>query len=86
MNLPCFLAISSEPLVVFSIIVVLLPLIIFWLFQFVGLMSLPDNRFPGRFDKVLWVSVFVLIAPLAPMAFYVWNGQRVEESARETEV
>jgi hypothetical protein len=86
MDLPCFLAISSEPLVALSIIVVLLPLIALWIVQFARLMSLEDGQFPGRFDKILWVAGFILICPLTPIAFLVWSELRNDKSPRQVDV
>jgi hypothetical protein len=46
----------------------------FWIAQFIDLMMMPDDDFPGRFDKVLWVVVFlVLFVLVAPVAFGLWK-------------
>jgi len=46
----------------------------FWIWQFLDLMMMPDDDFPGRFDKVLWVVVFVtLFVLVAPFAFGLWK-------------
>jgi len=64
-----------------AISIMTLALAIFWVYQFVQLMLLEDRWFPGRFDKALWVGVFVLIFPLAPFAFLMWKaGRRAEAS------
>jgi hypothetical protein len=47
---------------------------ILWIAQFMDLMTMPDNEFPGRFDKALWVLVFVaLFVLVAPIAFGLWK-------------
>jgi hypothetical protein len=56
---------------------------VLWVFCFAQLMTLGDDLFPGRLDKVLWVAAFVLVFPLAPFAFMWWKrmmlGMRAEE-------
>jgi hypothetical protein len=40
------------------------------------LMTMPDDEFPGRFDKALWVLVFVtLFVLVAPIAFGLWKDK-----------
>jgi hypothetical protein len=47
---------------------------ILWIAMFMNLMTMPDDEFPGRFDKALWVLVFVaLFVLLAPIAFGLWK-------------
>jgi NADH:ubiquinone oxidoreductase subunit 6 (subunit J) len=67
------------------ILVAALVIAIFWLYQFVQMMLLEDRWFPGRFDKPLWVAVFVLVFPLAPFAFLMWKaGYRAEKTTTDT--
>jgi hypothetical protein len=54
------------------VLIVLLP-IAFWIYQFVELMRLDDNSFNGRYDKVIWGAAFILLFPLAPIAFLYWK-------------
>jgi hypothetical protein len=72
----------------FFLVVVLLLNAIFWVVQFMDLMTMPDDDFPGRFDKVLWVVVFVaLFLIVAPFAFGLWkekNRRRLRERDRWT--
>jgi hypothetical protein len=45
-----------------------------WIGQFMDLMTMPDDEFPGRFDKALWVVAFVACFFLiAPIAFGLWK-------------
>jgi ABC-type transport system involved in cytochrome bd biosynthesis fused ATPase/permease subunit len=47
---------------------------ILWIAQFMDLMTMADDEFPGRFDKALWVLVFVVLFVLvAPIAFSLWK-------------
>jgi hypothetical protein len=63
----------------------------YWLSGFVELMLMPDEDFPGRFDKALWVLLFlalpVLVAPLAFSRWREFNTLRLRrlrlEAARE---
>jgi hypothetical protein len=49
---------------------------IIWIAMFMDLMSMPDDAFPGRFDKPLWVVAFVcLFVLIAPMAFGLWKDR-----------
>ena len=43
-----------------------------WILQFVALMSLPDDRFPGQHARLAWVAAFLVIWVLAPIAFLLW--------------
>lgn len=44
-----------------------------WTYQFVQLMMLNDAVFPATHDKLLWVVAFVVVIPLAPLAFLYWK-------------
>ena len=46
---------------------------IFWVYQFVQLMLLPEADFPGKYDKFLWTAAFIFVFLLAPFAFYGWK-------------
>lgn len=59
--------------------------LLFWGYQFVQLMLMPDDDFPGRFDKVTWGVVFVLAIPLAPFVFLFWRGALKEIKRRKSE-
>jgi hypothetical protein len=59
-------------------------LAIIWGYQFVQLMLMADEDFPGRFDKLAWSTLFVLAMPLAPFAFLVWRGAYKENIRRRS--
>ena len=65
----------------YFLLIITLPIVmlIFWLFQFVQLMLLEDELLPGRHDKILWYIMFMLLMPLAPIAFVIWKAARVNE-------
>lgn len=53
---------------------------VFWLVQFCHLMTFSPRRFPAPYDKIIWVVVFLLLAPVAPLAFWVWKQWPREEA------
>lgn len=67
---------TTEILVLLGLTVVPLTLLGFWIAQFVQLMSIDEERFAGAHDKLIWVVVFVALAPVAPFAFMVWKSSR----------
>jgi hypothetical protein len=60
------------------LVILLVGLAWLWLRQFVWMMSLEDDSFPGTFDKLIWGLVFVFLSPIAPLAFIVWKRTAVE--------
>jgi hypothetical protein len=58
-------------------------LLVFWCFQFVFLMLLEDELFAGKYDKAIWASVFIILSPIAPFVFWLWQkAARSEKEAR----
>lgn len=43
--------------------------VFFWVREFIHLMGLADEAFPGRYDKVLWFLLLVLLPPVGALAF-----------------
>jgi hypothetical protein len=68
-------------MILILIIVCLAAFCAFWIREFAELMLLEDRLFSGRFDKIIWAAVFVMVAPLAPFAFCVWKAARTAENA-----
>ena len=62
------------------LIIIFLLLALFWIPQFVQLMLLSDEDFVGRYDKILWVTVFICVFPLAPFAFVMYKNARLSMS------
>ena len=58
------------PLVILALIV-LIPY--WWCREFIFLMCLADRDLPGRYDKVIWFGVFILLNVFAPLLFYLWR-------------
>lgn len=63
--------------------VLLVPVAIIWIYQFVQLMLFSDSDFPGKYDKVLWVVAFFVAFPVAPLAFYSWKAAYQEMRSHE---
>lgn len=70
-----------------SSLLLLLPLFLIfawlWLWQFITLMLLEDELFPGKYDKLIWGLAFALMAPLTPIAFLVWKSAYREQKKRD---
>lgn len=56
---------------------------VFWVVQFVHLMSLDAAVLPGPHDRLVWGAVFVLLWVLAPFAFLVWKNKNERLWQRE---
>lgn len=56
------------------ILVVSLVIVLAWIVYFAQMMSLADTDFPGKYDKILWFVVFVLLFVVAPFAFWIWKN------------
>lgn len=63
----------------FLLLLVCIAVIAIWGVMFATLMLLTDAQLPGRYDKPQWVAAFLLAAPLAPFAFWIFkNGYEIE--------
>ncbi len=61
-----------------------LALALVWVFQFVHLMSLDDEAFPGQHTRLGWVAAFLVLWMIAPFAFMIWR--RVAHRAQQQSV
>lgn len=52
---------------------VIVMLVVLWVRELVTLMGLGDEAFPGRFDKVLWFALLVLLPPIGVPAFAIFR-------------
>jgi hypothetical protein len=50
-----------------------------WIGEFVYLMSLHDDDFPGRFDKLIWAVALLFFAPVGIWAFRSYRVDRWPE-------
>jgi hypothetical protein len=60
---------EPEPFLLFAALLVLGLFVRAWRQEFVTLMGLGDEAFPGRFDKPVWVFLMVVLPPLGVTAF-----------------
>jgi hypothetical protein len=59
-----------------AFLLVMMGLIAFWIKQFNDLMSIPDERFPGRHDKVIWAVVLIVMNVVGALTFWFFkNGK-----------
>ena len=54
-------------------------LLIFWVVQLIALMSMTDDLFPGRNDKVLWFIVVFFGCALGALVFWLWKLVRLPD-------
>lgn len=53
--------------------------VVFWVSQFIQLMLLSDEDFPGKNDKILWFVTFILLSVIAPGLFAWWKQAYLHE-------
>jgi hypothetical protein len=51
-------------------VAVLLTYLAFWIHEFLFLMNLTDQDFPGRYDKPIWAAVLIVLGPLGLWVFH----------------
>jgi hypothetical protein len=56
-----------------------------WIKQVTFLMSLRDEDFPGRFDKLVWAFLLVALAPIGYWAFRAYRDSHWPEPAVDLE-
>lgn len=60
-------------LLTIAVAAVVVSLVLGWLHEFVFLMGLRDQAFPGRHDKLIWIGLFVLMPPVGAVAFWMYR-------------
>ena len=63
----------------FLIILVSLFLIAFWISQFTALMNMRDSVFNGRYDKLIWAAVLILLNVFGAFVFWIWDRARLND-------
>jgi hypothetical protein len=61
------------PCVIVVVVLVVLCLFVYWWYQFMQLLLMADDGFPGRHDKIIWGAVFICVPVLAPFLFQSWK-------------
>jgi hypothetical protein len=72
-------------MLVLIFILLIVPWILFWGYQFVQLMHLKDEDVPGTHDKLIWAALFLLLPPIAPFVFRWWHQGYVQKQERRPE-
>ncbi|HEU5115427.1 MAG TPA: hypothetical protein VFT74_01985 [Isosphaeraceae bacterium] len=60
-------------LVTLAIAVGIVALVLGWLHEFLFLMGLGDESFPARYDKLIWVVLFLILPPVGAVAFWMYR-------------
>jgi hypothetical protein len=47
----------------------------FWISQLHDLMASPDDRFPGRHDKIAWVAVMLVWSVFGSLAYWLYTSK-----------
>ncbi|MDB5350924.1 MAG: hypothetical protein JWN86_2171 [Planctomycetota bacterium] len=67
-----FLLFFTEPPAEVAMLLLAASSVVFaWLWgrEFINLMGLADEAFPGRYDKILWFTLMILLPPVGLLAF-----------------
>ncbi|MFC1705199.1 hypothetical protein ACFL59_00070 [Planctomycetota bacterium] len=65
------------------LITIAFPAALFWIIQFAQLMSLEDELFPSRHDKILWFIALLVANVLGAGAFWMWKRAMLEAKRLE---
>ena len=65
------------------LLLIVLAILVFWVYEFIQVMLLADADFPGKHDKILWVAAFIVLPVMAPFAFYAWKAAYLQSKIAE---
>jgi hypothetical protein len=57
--------------------------LVFWISEFVALMRLRDEAFPGRHDKLVWSVLMIVLPPVGAIAFGIYRRREWPAAGRE---
>ena len=66
-------AVLLPVLATLAIAALIVALVLGWLHEFLFLMGLGDESFPARFDKLIWVALFLFLPPVGAIAFWMYR-------------
>lgn len=69
-----------EPVWMTGLLLTFLLLALAWAREFVFLMRLADDVFPGRHDKLIWALLLIALPPLGTLAFWSFRRAHWPES------
>ncbi|MBN1972826.1 MAG: hypothetical protein JW787_04260 [Sedimentisphaerales bacterium] len=64
------------------VVIVAVLLFLFWLRQFIDLMTQSDDSFPGKYDKPVWVAVLLLTGAIGALVYVIY---KVKQEAKQPE-
>lgn len=59
---------------------------VFWLIQFFDLMSQSDEAFPGKYDKLIWSAVLLLLNLFGALLYWCWKQGKTARLLAEADV
>jgi uncharacterized membrane protein YsdA (DUF1294 family) len=68
--------IMASTLLILVFWLVVLGVVAFWIAQFNQLMALPDERFPGRHDTVVWAVVLIVLPVLGALTLWFYHSDK----------
>lgn len=60
--------------------------LLFWLYQLADVVTMRDEEFDGRNDKLIWFLIVVWGFVFGSFAFFVWKNARQREKETEREM
>ena len=57
----------------------------FWVLMFVSMMLFGSKDLPWEYDNAIWAALFILLAPAAPFAFWMFKDAYRGAMERERE-
>lgn len=63
-----------------ALLALVVAVVLAWVHEFVFLMRLGDDAFPGRHDKLVWAALMIVLPPIGLLAFWSFHkAHRIEE-------
>ncbi len=63
------------PPVIALIALVLIVMTAFWISQLIDLMATPDDRFPGKNDKLIWAAAMIVWSVFGSLAYWLFKSR-----------
>jgi hypothetical protein len=60
---------------IFLVVAMLLGMTTFWISQLIDLMASPDDRFPGRPDKLIWAAAMIVWSVFGSLAYWLFKSR-----------
>ncbi len=56
-----------------AVVALVVAVVLAWVHEFVFLMRLGDEAFPGRQDKLVWAALMIVLPPIGLLAFWAFR-------------